>query len=262
VESASRWRLVIFTCLQRVARGLELGARGLVCLAAGVLDRRHLGRAIAQSWDDFLTAEAQILGGLMPWEQAFYQRFLKPDDDVVVVGCGTGRDLIALIRAGYRARGVEPAPAAAAIARQMVTKLGLEARVEACGIEHAAVDGAVDAYVFSWFCYSYIPERETRVAILGRLRQRLRRDGRILISYLTAETPGRRVPTAVTNFAARLTRSDWRAEANDALTPATRGLYFEHAFLPGELEGEAEAAGLTVIFNERRAEAIAVLANP
>jgi SAM-dependent methyltransferase len=250
-----------FRCLRGTARALELGARALTCVAAGVLNRRQLAEAIAGSWDDFFTAEEQILSGLMPWERAFYERFLKPDDEVVIIGSGTGRDLIALAQAGYRVRGIEPSVDAAAIAGGMLAKLGIEAGVETAGVEDAALDHLTDAYVFSWFCYSYIPGRTTRVAILRRLRAHLRPGGRVLISYLTADTAGRRLPVRLTNVAARLTGSDWRAEANDALRPAARGVYFEHAFVPGELEGEANSAGLTVIFNERRAEAIAVLAN-
>src|SRR2546427_6906661 len=119
------WRLAIFFSLQRLARVLELGARALVCLGAGVLSRDQLGRVITERWQEFGNGEASALSGFMPWEREFYDRFLKPDDEILVVGCGTGRDLIAFLQAGYRAHGLEPASRAAASARMTLARLGL-----------------------------------------------------------------------------------------------------------------------------------------
>jgi SAM-dependent methyltransferase len=88
-----------------------------------------LSWAIAQAWEDFGQTESHVLSGLMPWEHEFYSRFLKPQDDILIVGCGSGRDLIALRRAGHRVVGLEVAPRAAAVARAMLKKHGLVAPV-------------------------------------------------------------------------------------------------------------------------------------
>lgn len=80
------WRGGVFTVLQRVARGLELGAKALAYLAAGVLRPADLGWAITRRWQDFGNGEPHVLSGLMPWEHEFYSRFLKPEDDILVVG--------------------------------------------------------------------------------------------------------------------------------------------------------------------------------
>lgn len=239
-----RWRTALFTAVQRVARGLELGARGLLCLAAGLLRRDQLARAIAQRWDDFGANEAHALSGLMPWEQEFYGRVLKPDDDILVVGCGTGRDMIALLRAGYQVEGLEPAARAAAMARAMLLKAGLDARLTIGLIEGTTIPKAFDVFIFSWFCYTYIPQRADRVAVLSAVRERLKPGGRVLISYLPCDRPPRRLPLTLVHLTGTLTRSGWRPEPTDIIELGARGLHFEHQFLPGELEDEARAAGL------------------
>lgn len=255
----SGWRRGVFTVLQRAARGLELGSKALACLAAGVLGPADLAWAIAQRWQDFGEGEAQVLSGLMPWEHEFYGRFLKPEDDILIVGCGSGRDLIALLRAGYRVGGLEVAPRAAELARAMLAKHGLVAPVATGRIEDAPLGKAFDAYVFSWFCYSYIPQRETRITALRRAREHLKPGGRVLLGYVVADAPPRRLALALTTLVARLARSGWRPEPTDVISPWTRGVHFEHQFRPDELEMETRAAGLRVVFHERKDHGLAVL---
>lgn len=214
----TRWRTVLFTVAQRLARGLELGARGLIYLAAGVLLRDQLARAIGLRWDDFGTTETHVLSGLMPWEHDFYGRVLKPDDEILIVGCGTGRDLIALLRAGYRVEGLEVAAQAAAIARTMLHKTGLDARITVGSIENTtAVPSPFDVYIFSWFCYSYIPGRTDRVAMLSAVRQRLKPTGRLLLSYETSDPRPNRLAVTLTRLVAALSRADWRPEPTDVI---------------------------------------------
>ena len=72
----------------------------------------------------------------------------------------------------------------------------------------------------------------------------------------------RSLPIGLTRFLARLTRSDWRPERGDVVSLATgdrHAIHYEHQFVDGELEHEARAAGLTVVFHERRELGIGVL---
>jgi SAM-dependent methyltransferase len=255
-----QWRPALFTVAQRLARGLELGARGLMCLAAGVLHRDQLVRAISKRWNDFGEPEAYVLSGLMPWEQEFYERFLKPDDEILIVGCGSGRDLIALLRAGYRVEGLEVAALAATKARSMLAKAGLNARVTVGSIEDSSlVSKPFDVYIFSWFCYSYIPRRADRVAMLRAVGDRLKPGGRVAISYETSEEPPHPLSLALTRLTATLSRADWQPEPTDVIGLGTRGLHYEHQFAPGEFEDEAREAGLQVIFHQVDQQGAAVL---
>jgi hypothetical protein len=129
-------------------------------------------------------------------------------------------------------------------------------------IEDVVPPGSFDAVTFSWFCYGYIPHRPTRIAVLCNVTPHLKPGGRVLISYVPAEGTPRSLPIRLMRLAARLTRSDWHPELGDVLGPITadrRAVRYEHQFLEGELESEARAAGLTVVFHERGEVGTAVL---
>lgn len=256
------WRKVPFVLLSGAARALDLAGRASMCLAAGTLRLHDLRGAIANTWEDFGRSEDLILSGLMPWERALYDRFLKREDRILVVGCGTGRDLIALLKLGYRVDGLDLAPRAIALARRMLEREGLSAVLYTGPVEAVALPASFDAFIFSWFCYGYIPQADTRIEVLRKVKARLTPGGRVLIAYIPAERPPRSLPIRLTRFAARLTRSDWHPEIGDVIGPAARArqaIHYEHQFWEGELENEAHAAGLTVVCHERSDVGMAVL---
>jgi SAM-dependent methyltransferase len=256
------WGQAPFTLLWSAGRALELAGRALTYAAAGTLRLRNLQGAITNAWEEFGRSEPMILSGLMHWEQALFDRALKPDDRILVVGCGTGRDLIALLKLGYRAEGLDLGPRAIALARQMLEREGLSAELYTGPIETVGLPGSFDVFIFSWFCYGYIPQSSTRIGVLRKLQAQLKPGGRILISYVPAERPPRALPIRLTQLVARLARSDWHPELGDVIGPADGGwtqVNYEHQFRDGEFEQEARAAGLTVVFHEPREEGTAVL---
>jgi SAM-dependent methyltransferase len=256
------WRKVPFVLLSGVARALDLAARAAMFLAAGTLRLHDLRGAITNAWEKFGRSEPMIRAGLMPWERALYDRFLKPQDRIFVVGCGTGRDLIALLKLGYRVDGLDVAPSAIALARRMLEQQGLSADLYVGPIEAVALPGNFDAIVFSWFCYGYIPQADVRIEVLRKMKAHLKPGGRVLICYIPAERPPRALPIGLTRFVAQLTRSDWRPELGDVIGPAGRdrhAIHYEHQFWEDELKNEAHAAGLTVVFHARSDVGTAVL---
>ena len=261
-KTARGWRNALFALLLVAARALELGGRAMVYLAMGTLRLHDLREAIAKRWAAFGHGDDLIGSGLMPWERDLYDRFLKPGDRVFVVGCGTGRDLLVLLKEGYRAGGLDIAPETIAIAREVLGKEGLHADLYTGGIETVDLPDRFDVFSFSWFCYGYIPGTNARIAVLGKVAAHLNHGGRVLISYNLAERPPRSLPIGLTRFAARLTRSDWRPERGDVVIQDTEdrhAIHYEHQFIDDELENEARAAGLRVVFHERRNVGIAVL---
>ncbi len=256
------WRKALFTLLRSAARTFELASGALTHLAAGTLRLQDLRGAIVNAWEEFGRSEELIRSGLMPWERALYDRFLKVEDRILVVGCGTGRDLIALLKLGYRVEGLDVGPRAIALARRILEKEGLSTELHTGPIEAVALPGSFDVFTFSWFCYGYIPQADTRIGVLRKVKAHLNPGGRVLISYVPAERPSRSLAIGLTRFAARLTRSDWRPELGDVIGRAAgdrQAIHYEHQFLEGELENEASAAGLTVVFHERRDVGTAVL---
>jgi SAM-dependent methyltransferase len=254
------WRKGLFVVLWGTARAFEIASRASMYLAAGTLRLHDLRGAIANAWQEFGPEEDYILSGLIPSEKALYDRFLKPADRILVVGCGTGRELIALLRLGYRVAGLDTASRAIALARQMLEKQGLSAELYTGAIDAVALPGSFDAFVFSLYCYGYIPQADNRIDMLRKLKAHLNPGGRVLISYIPVDRAPRALPIRLTQLAARLTRSDWHPRLGDVVGPpeGSPRIHYEHRFVDGEFENEARAAGLTVVFHERR-ERTAVL---
>jgi SAM-dependent methyltransferase len=247
-------RSSLFAGLYHCGRPLERAATLWFYAAAGAARLGDLRAAIEREWDQSgVLEESYIASGLMPWERDFYLRFLKPDDRVLVIGCGTGRDLLALLQLGYRAEGLDVVPQCTAAAGQLLQRRGLKAPVYTGAVETIALPGRFDAFIFSWFCYSYIPQSETRIGVLRKLRDCLNPGGRILVTYAPAKTLPRRLPIQLTQLVASLSGSDWRPEYGDFVQVANRGRYFghyEHQFTREGFEKEARAAGMTVAFHE------------
>ena len=211
---------------------------------------------LARTLERGATVVSYVAGGALRLDDQ-----LRPGDRILVVGCGSGRDLLALRELGWEADGLEPVAACAALAGQRLAKRGVVADVRVGAIETATLARDYDAFVFSWFCYSYIPLRARRVAALSRVRSRLAPGGRVLVSYLGARPPLRRLPWRLARLASRVSGSDWRPEYGDVFSARhdSGAIHYEHHFQPGELEREARAAGLALAFHEEAGDGNAVL---
>ncbi|MCW2798809.1 MAG: SAM-dependent methyltransferase [Aeromicrobium sp.] len=125
-------------------------ASGLV--AAAVTQNHLRGMAIAKFGEDaarmYFTHDAL--------EQSTRQRVAKHRaqrmssmgvESVVDLGCGIGGDLVALARAGLKARGVELDPVRAAIAGANLRALGLEGEVACADVREVAIGRGEVAFI-------------------------------------------------------------------------------------------------------------------
>lgn len=223
-------------------------------MALGMMRLDELRASIARRWSEFFVEDADIASGLMPWESEVVSRFVRAGDYVLVIGSGTGRDVIALAGMGCHVTGVEPAAATVAVAQRAFGERGLAVPILQGFFEDVTVDGRFDVIIFSWFSYSYIPGSRRRVEVLRKAVRHLSPGGRILVSCRAmTEVPSGRLIN-VQRAVARLCRSDWQLEEGDVISPFqwrddTFG--YEHIFTPGEFEGEAGSAGLEIVFRNR-----------
>jgi SAM-dependent methyltransferase len=237
---------VVTFSLVQAGRVFARAARVFDHLAAGTLTIDRLRLGIERNWEDFSAGDADIAAGLTRWEEEMVARFVAGGDDVLLVGSGTGRDLVALVSGGYRVTAVEPARRAVATCRRQLEMRGLTADVIEGFFEDVALPHRFDVIIFSGCCYDFIPESRRRIAALRKAADHLAPRGRIIINYMTAP-PGHPMLIHLARFAAAVTRSDWRPERGDVVfpvDPARRLFHYEHLFGPGELEAEALAAGL------------------
>jgi len=244
LSQASPLRRHAFRALRAAAVACRTGARVLDRLAAGLLDAARLRAAQRVEWRDFNAADDEVDTGLMPWEERFYGACVPPGARVLLVGCGSGRDLIALAGRGLRVDGIEPIPALAAAARTHAAARGIETAIATGALPDVTV-GAYDAYVFSYFCYTYIRGAAARVATLRAIR-RASPAARVLISAPSGE-PADPIGTRLLRAANAIGRTDWRAEPGDVFGLDQAGFpRYYHAFELATLERELQEGGFRI----------------
>jgi ubiquinone/menaquinone biosynthesis C-methylase UbiE len=135
--------------------------------------------------------EADVIArdtALMPEEEALLQRYLRPGQRLLDVGCGTGREAIGFARAGLEIVGIDIAPAMVARARDVARAEGLTIEFEVGEpLTWPATGNQFDAIYFSPGIYSHIPGRARRVRTLARLRSLLAPGGLIVVEPVLTE---------------------------------------------------------------------------
>lgn len=240
----------VTVALFRVGRLFALAHRFFNHVAAGTLRIDDLRAGIKHSWERDEARDEAIAAGLMDWEEDLVTRFVNPQDLVLLVGSGPGRDLVALVGKGYRVTGVEPARRAIATARRHLKSRGLSADIIEGFFEDVDVPEAFDVIIFSYCCYSFIPGSARRIGVLRKAAAHLADGGRIILSYMVHQS-GHPAWMRFARMAATLSGSDWNPERGDvlhSLDPKQPLFHYEHPFQPGEIDAEAQAAGLRVVY--------------
>jgi SAM-dependent methyltransferase len=245
-------RALAYRALIASAHNLFKAGNGCLFIAAGLLRRDELQQASFDQYRDFNLTAQEVDAGLSPAEQTFYSRFLRSHDRILLAGCGTGRDLIALHELGHDVTGLEPVADVAEFARQHLARRGLWQPVLTGLIQNVPLNGRYDAVIFSNGCYSLLQGSAVRIATLRRVAQHLVPGGRVIVSYHPARHQSR-IGCWLTRTTARLSAGDWVPEPGDTFS---RDLFvpglirYHHAFTPQEFARECDAAGLTLLADE------------
>jgi SAM-dependent methyltransferase len=228
--------------LDRLILHIDVGTRSLA----------DVKRSIQAYWSTFNDRPEQWSSGLLDWERRLLDRSVRPGDRLLLIGCGSGRELGALIARECAVVGVEPSIKTLTIARrEMAATAVTGAPVELFHgfAEDLDLPGDFDVCWFSYFSYSYIPDRRRRVALLARLAGELRPGGRIVVTCHCQAQPSRSRAVALGRLAGRVWRTDWEMADGDEIVraqPAFRVFHYQHVFTPAELAAESAAAGLAI----------------
>jgi len=255
-------------------------ARALFALSRGLYTTDDVRERTRRYWDarDEFQSEAHVLSGLFDWEKPVFDRHLAPNGRVGIIGCGAGRDVLALSHAGQQVVGLDSSPECVALARSFIARSGCVAEVHcADAADFRFPEPSYDTFVFSWFTYCCIVGSHRRIQILNRLRQQLRTPGKVIISlpyYRTREDKASQTNTDyappkahevpqlafrfpsnsaqhVTDLTIRFSRNRSPLGADDSiltLTNDARGGVVSHLhwFSSEELCDEVRAAGFTI----------------
>ena len=236
---------MLWTC----AETLDRLANTCLFMAAGFLRLEDLKTASHLYWCRYGTSVDDVDIGLQGWERRLYESLIRSSDRVLLVGCGAGRDLLALRGLGYDVTGLEPTPELVQRAREHLARRGLTADVRQGFVETTEIDGTYDVVVLAGCCYCYVPRSSARVSTLARIKKHLSEEGRVAVTYAGIQTQSRWLmrTTGTVNW---LTHADWRAEPGDHFSRGyfvRRLLTYEHLFSAGEVARECTEAGLRVV---------------
>jgi len=250
------FRALLYRALFASAYYLYKAGNGCLLMAAGLLRRDELQAASIDQYRTFNVSPFEVDAGLSPVEQVFYSQFLREKDRILLVGCGTGRDLIALHLLGYDVTGLEPVPEVVALAQQHLARRGVSVPLQTGLVETAELNGRYDVIVFSNGCYSLLQGSGSRVATLRRVAEHLAPAGRIIVSYHPAKEQSR-LGGWLIRTTSWLSSGDWTPEpgdtfARDLFRPGL--LRYHHAFRPEEFARECQAAGFSVIADQMFSE--------
>ena len=105
----------------------------------------------------------------------------RPVQDVLDVGCGTGKHLIPLARDGFRVTGVDYSEAMVRECRRKLARHGLEAELHTADLLELDLPGRFDAALAMNSVICYLLETERIAEGLRRLREALRPGGLLLL---------------------------------------------------------------------------------
>ncbi len=245
-------RSAIYRVLWAISGALEKTSRACLYLSVGLLRRDELREIGRQRAALFCAPDEHMDAGLEPWEERIYLTEMRGGDRVLVVGCGAGRELLALGARGYQVTGVDLVPALIERARHHLARRGLTATLIASPVETAAFSDTYNVVVFSAFVYGYLPGAASRRAALARLKAHMPPGGRLVASY-TEGGGASRLGLWLTRAAGWMTRSDWRAEPEDTFAPGplrTRLPFYERRMSPEAVRRELAEAGFDLIRDE------------
>ena len=233
----------------RVGHACVTADRLLLHLDVATRPLADVKAAIGAYWSTFRADPSLTAGGLMVWEQLVLGRVVWPGDRVLLIGCGSGREVLAFSQRGCEVVGVEPSGETLAIARASSAQTGQSVTLLHGFAEDVDLPGTFDVCWFSYFAYSYIPDRRRRVALLKRLAAQLRPRGRIVVTCLSDAAPPRSRVVRIGQWVGRLARNDWQMAEGDVFVraePTIRLFHYQHVFSVDELAGELADGGLTL----------------
>ncbi len=229
----------VFYRLSRLAEGflpVVLPPSHLIALV-----RDHYQRAYSKSpercGEPFLTE----------WEGEVLDRYQIRSGRMLVMGCGWGREAIAVARRGVRVVGVDTSGAAVRMAQELARRVGVEARFhQGDYLELPYAPATFDTALLASMMFSAIPGTALRRAWLGNLRRLIKPNGLVILSFDAEREPISRLRTLITRLHMMLVRLPG---ANKTYQPGD-GYdvpHFLHTFLDeDEIRRELLSAGATV----------------
>ena len=237
----------VYFPIERAILFIQNGAAATVQgLALGILSNDQLERLTQHRYlkesasNDSCASEAYLNSGLSLWEREAISRYFTNCGSVLVAAAGAGREMLALVEAGFRVDGFDCCAPLVEVGRNEFERRGLDANLQHA-LPSSVPDGlhSYDAVIVGFSGYMYIPSRKRRVSFLRQLSELLKPNSPLMISFTEGTYGRRRTWTARIGTVIRKLRGAEPVEEGDTLKDG-----FQHHFLPDQVASEFDEAGL------------------
>lgn len=203
---------------------------------------------------DFHVLYAQ--GGLEDWEDEVVKKFMRPQSSVLDIGCGAGREALALAKQGFKVTAIDIAPAMIAAARKKAEAQGRDITFKAMAASEIDFPAeSFDYCLLSRDVYSFTPAKSLRIETLRRIKRCLKKGGLVFLSAYIIPAPLFSGRWCVDSFrrARNVILSAVISEAGDiwvrGVSPSSSMATFcfcHYFYSPQEIEYEMKQAGFFV----------------
>ena len=192
--------------------------------------------------------------GLEEWEVYFLKKYMNNKGKVLNIGCGAGREAIALTKLGFEVTGIDLSEHMIKTAKEESESYNLNINFDVCSV--IDIDkyesSKFDYIIFTRALYSYIPGHNLRIEVLKKAKELLKNNGFLTISgYIVKEIAisnliRRKIISKIYGLKNKAEKGDFMV---DAVSPASsQGTCFCHFFASkDEIRNEIEKTGLKVI---------------
>lgn len=183
--------------------------------------------------------------GLWTWEREMITRYFGRCRCLLIVGAGGGREVLALTRLGFEARGLECNRKLVEAANRLLAAEKLPPTVQYAPPNTCPSGGtSYDGLVVGWGAYMLIQGRAQRIALLRSMHAQAPPDAPVLISFFSRPASAKRflIIAAVGNMLRRLLGRE-RLEPGDDLEPE-----YVHYFTQEEIATELQEGGFKLVF--------------
>ena len=236
---ADRWFHRLVNLEKALYKGFWLG-----CL--GPDDRNAVTTACYRGSRNILSAE-YIQSGLFEWEASLVERYFLKGSRILVAAAGTGREILALRKAGFSAEGFECNLNLVAAGHKVFQQIGEKNGIAFCPPDDVPQGPRIyEGLIVGWGGYMHIPTRLRRIRFLQALRKRALPQCPLLISVFIRSRSSRY--DTITWRTANMCRLVFRARSKPLEPGDDLDLgYFIHRFSRADLETELNAAGFGML---------------
>lgn len=231
----------------RLRRRLDVAHAALLTTEEKDRSRRRLYES--KSVQDFTALDENVEAGLTLIEEHLLGRH-PVSGRALVLGCGPGRESVALAQRGLQVTGLDRAAGMLERARALAERAGQTIRFLAGEIDSFDLGERFDVVVVFSGLYNMLLPKSRRVAMLQRAFAHLEPGGKVLLTFLSDYlSPGAEPPPATSGFWRRINPSH---EDGDRWLRNEAVHVFPH---PDSLAREARGAGFTIeeVFRDQRA---------